>query len=313
MREAKTMSAPISEIMRPTLLVLAAGVGSRFGAPKQLEPVGPSGATLVEYSIFDARRVGFGKIVLVIRAEMREQFESLLARRFDLHDVTFVPQDADPALSERARYMNRTKPWGTGHAVLAAASAISSPFLVINADDFYGSESYQSVAHWLRSGEAVVDRSTYALVSFPLAATLSASGGVNRGVCDVTSDGWLGSVRETMGIERDGDNGRYVDERGAIRQLPGSTPVSMNMWAFTPRVFPELAEQFREFLHVADANPDRELLLPASVNALIASGRGRVRVLPGGTTWCGMTYREDARAVGKTIADLTAQGHYEGF
>jgi dTDP-glucose pyrophosphorylase len=299
--------------MTPTLLVLAAGVGSRFGAPKQLEPVGPRGATLVEYSIFDARRSGFGKVVLVVRREMQQRFASLLARRFDPRQVTLVAQDADAALGQRARRAGRTKPWGTAHAVLVSAGAIDTPFLVINADDFYGRASYETTSAWLRGGETSVNETTYALVSFPLAATLSASGGVNRGVCELTPDGWLRTVREVVGIEREGEGGRYLDDRSRVHHLPGPAPVSMNMWAFTPRIFPELADQFRVFMEAIDRHPDGELLLPTAVNTLIAAGRARVRVLPGGHSWCGMTYREDADRVRTMIAELTARGEYRGF
>lgn len=299
--------------MTPTLLVLAAGVGARFGAPKQLEPVGPTGATLVEYSIFDARRAGVETIVLVVRREMQDRFASLLERRFDLRHVSFVAQDGGAALADRARRIGRTKPWGTAHAVLVAAGEIHAPFVVINADDFYGRESYLTVANWLRGGEASADAATYALVSFPLAATLSPSGGVNRGVCDVTAEGWLRSVREVIGIERDRDGGRSIDERGVNWQLAGDTPVSMNMWAFTPRIFAGLDEQFREFLQTVEQHPDRELLLPSAVNRLIEANRARVRVLAGGKAWCGMTYRQDMDAVRTTIAELTERGEYAGF
>jgi hypothetical protein len=297
----------------PTLLVLAAGIGSRFGAPKQLEPVGPGGGTLVEYSIFDARRAGFGRVVLVIREEMRQQFESILARRFNNRDLTFVAQDADPVLTERARRTGRTKPWGTAHAVLVGARVISTPFLVVNADDFYGRASYECVARWLKSGEPSAGDRTYALVSFPLGVTLSSSGGVNRGVCDVTADGWLRSVREVVGIERDGANGRYVDEHGVSCEIAGTTPVSMNMWVFTPTVTPELAGEFERFLQTADEDRNRELLLPNVVNTLIGRGRARVRVLPGGSSWFGMTYRKDVLEVRKSIAELVARGDYAGF
>ena len=295
--------------MSLSLVVLAAGVGSRYGGPKQIDRVGPGGATLLDYAIYDARRAGFERAILVVRegmqAEMREAVGDRIARRvrldYAVQKAALPPSFAPPP--------SRSKPWGTGHATLAAAPLIDGPFAVVNADDFYGAASYRVLAEHLRRAS---DRALpeHALVAFPLAATLSPDGPVSRGVCTLDADGLLGSVREVLRIERQGEDARFLEADGSWRQLPGATPVSLNFWGFTPAVLDSLAAGFERFLAESVAEPTAEYYLPAAVQALIETGQARVRVLGGGGPWAGLTYPGDRPRLVELVAGLTARGVY---
>jgi len=293
--------------MDPTLVLLAAGVGSRYGGPKQIDPVGPGGGTLIDYAAFDAHRVGFRHVVLVVRAEtegaVRRAVGERLARRMR---VDYALQDA--AVPRRfSPPPDRTKPWGTGPALLAAAPYVDGRFAVLNADDFYGAASYRILADWLARGSSATE---HALVGFALRTTLSPAGPVNRGVCRVDEEGYLREIREVLRIERDGEHARYPGEGGGFTRLDGDTPVSLNFWAFGPGVLPAFAASFDTFLQEHGASATAELFLPAVVQTLIDRGEARVRVLPGGGPWAGLTYPEDRAQLVSLLEELTRRGEY---
>jgi UTP-glucose-1-phosphate uridylyltransferase len=290
----------------PTLLLLAAGMGSRYGGLKQIDAVGPAGETILDYSIYDAIRAGFGKVVFVIRKDIEESFREIVGARFEERiAVEYVFQELDMVPVGFAVPAGRTKPWGTAHAILIAGEVIREPFAVINSDDFYGAESYRRVARHLQSGTE-----DYAMAGFVLRNTLSDFGAVARGLCRVSDDGFLESVVELTGIERDGEAARNVDAVGRITRLTGDEVVSMNMWGFTPRVFGELREYFERFLELRGSDVGSESYIPSAVNELILAGRARVKVLRTGDSWFGITYREDRARVAEGIGRLIDGGYY---
>jgi NDP-sugar pyrophosphorylase family protein len=293
-------------MMAPTLLVLAAGMGSRYGGLKQLDPVGPDDETIMDYSIFDARRAGFEKVVFVIRKEMEEVFRGKIGSRYEKRvPVEYVFQEMDKLMPGFSLPEGRTKPWGTTHAILAAATEIHEPFGVINADDFYGANSYRLLAEHLRSGTE-----DYAMVGFELRNTLSEFGTVARGVCHVTEDDYLKDVTELTSIELEGPRIISVDSEGQETVLTGDEMVSMNMWGFTPQIFPQLNDDFRGFLKKYGDDLKAECYLPSSVNTLIQAGQARVKVLRSSDAWVGVTYREDHARVVQSIGHLIEQGTY---
>jgi hypothetical protein len=294
----------------PTLLALAAGIGSRFGGPKQLTPLGPDGETILDFSVHDAVRAGFDAVVLVIRPELRDDFERGLAARWRPHlPVALVEQTLDQTVEPSVSGAGRTKPWGTGHAVLAARDVLRDPFAVVNGDDYYGRDAMLKLGAFL--GGVRPDAPSYAVVGFPLDATLSAAGGVNRAVLDVGPDGLLRHVEEVIGIERTADGDGVVRRPdGTTRAFPSETPVSMNMWGFTPAVLSQLAEGFGAFLRARGAEPKSEFLIPDQVQALIDAGRATVRVPSGAGPWLGMTYPEDREHVARELTALVERGEY---
>ena len=293
----------------PTLLVLAAGVGSRFGGPKQLEPVGPGGATLMDYAVFDAVRSGFGKVVFVIRPDHAERFAAEVLPRFAGLVAVGTALQTPAVPPGFSRPAGRTKPWGTAHAVLAAAAAVHEPFAVVNADDFYGREAYAAIAAFLRAPPAG-EPPAYALAGFPLARTVSAAGSVHRALCGVSPEGWLTSVTEVLDIVADAPGGFRGEDHGTLRRFTGGEPVSMNLWAFTPDVFPQLAAGFASFLGEADGLERREFLIPTFVQQLLARGAARVRVLPTDSPWTGITHPADRPIVAARLRALVAAGAY---
>ncbi len=296
--------------MKPAVVVLAAGMGSRYGGLKQLERVGPGGETIMDYSVYDARRAGFGRVVFVIRPEMREVFHQRVGSRYEHYiDVAYAFQRLDDLPDQRPVPPDRAKPWGTGHAVLAARDVIGEPFAVINADDFYGHEAFEQLAQFLADPPAG-DVPTYALVAYTLRQTLSEAGQVNRGVCRTTPDGWLEGIRETLGIRPHGDDAAFVDEEGREQILPGGAPVSMNTWGFTPRFLGDLQERFKAFLDAHGRSAKAEFHLPAAVQELMQAGRARVKVLTSGARWCGVTYPQDKPLVEAHVRSLTEAGVY---
>jgi MobA-like NTP transferase domain len=297
--------------MSLSLVVLAAGVGRRYGGPKQIDRVGPRGATLLDYAAFDARRAGFERVVLVVRegmeAEMREAVGDRIARHVPL--AYAVQRDTLPA--GFVTPPGRTKPWGTGQATLAAAPLLDGPFAVINADDFYGAGSYRVLAGYLRRRpEGPVPE--FAIVGFPLVTTLSPDGPVSRGVCTVGGHGLLVSIREVLKIERDGENGRELVEPGEWRPIPGTTPVSLNFWGFGPALLPAVEDGFRRFLEENAGSLEAEYFLPSAVQSLVDRGAARVRVLGGGGPWGGLTYPGDRPRLVALLESLTARGEYPG-
>jgi UTP-glucose-1-phosphate uridylyltransferase len=298
----------------PTLLVLAAGLGSRYGGLKQLDPVGPSGEILLDYAVFDALRAGFGRVVFVIREEFAAEFRTRVAAKYAQRaEVECVFQSLAALPPGFTVPPNREKPWGTGHAVWCARPAVTGPFAVIGADDFFGRDAFAQLAKFLSAMPAEHSRSKsktpqYALAGYRLANTLSEHGAVARGVCTLRTDGLLARVTERTNLRR--------DDLGPGREFTGEETVSMNCWAFTPEIFPMLERQLAEFLEknaggTASLNPLRaEFYLPEAVSTQIASGAAEVRVLPTAATWFGVTYREDKPLVQAALAALHASGEY---
>ncbi len=294
------------ETVKPTLLVLAAGMGSRYGGLKQIDPVGPSGETIIDYSVFDALRAGFGKLVFVIRRDLEQQFKELVGARFEQRlPVDYAFQELDNLPVGFTVPAGRTKPWGTAHAILMGDDAVEEPFAAINADDFYGAQSFQLLAKHLQSGSP-----DYAMVGFILRNTLSEHGSVARGVCQVGAGGYLQTVTELTKLEPAGSGARNTGPDGQITQLTGDEAVSLNMWGFTPAVFPQLRQRFREFLERRGADPKAECYIPSVVAELIEAGEARVKVLRTKDAWVGVTYREDRPQVVESIRRLVARGEY---
>jgi NDP-sugar pyrophosphorylase family protein len=290
----------------PTLLVLAAGLGSRYGGLKQLDPVGPSGEIIIDYSICDAIRAGFSKVVFVIRKDIEAAFRETVGARFSSRIVVdYAFQELDSLPLGFAPPPGRNRPWGTAHAVLVATDAIQSPFTVINADDFYGGHSFRLLAQHLSAGSP-----EYAMVAFPLRSTLSPFGTVSRGICELDSGGYLRAICERTCITSDGQHARNTDSDGHITHLTGDELVSMNIWGFTPAIFPELRAWFASFFTQHHNDLTAEAFLPSFVNDLITSGRASVRVLQTPDPWFGITYREDLPRVASSIRALIAAGRY---
>ena len=294
--------------MQPTLLVMAAGMGSRYGGLKQIDPVGPNGETIIDYSIYDAMRAGFGKLVFVIRKDIELPFRETVGARFERRiPVEYVFQDLDKIPAPFSVPEGRTKPWGTTQAVIAAADVIDEPFAVINADDFYGAESFHVLAQHLQSGSQ-----DYAMVGFILRNTLSDFGSVARGVCQVNAEGYLEGLEELTNIVRDDDSAKNTAPDGAVRKLSGDEPVSMNYWGFTPQIFAQLRSVFHRFLERNATDMKAECYVPMAVNELIAKGEARVKVLRSRDPWFGVTYREDRPRVIESIRQLIGAGTYPG-
>jgi hypothetical protein len=290
----------------PTLLIMAAGMGSRYGGLKQIEPVGPSGEAIIDYSIFDALRAGFGKLVFIIRKDIEQPFREAVGARFEKRvAVDYVFQELDKIPAPFTVPPGRTKPWGTTQAVLMAADAIHEPFAALNADDFYGADSFRLLAQHLQPG--VRD---YAMVGFILRNTLSEFGSVARGVCRIGAGDYLEGVVEMTSIDRDGTGVRNTDGEGRVTALTGEEPVSMNMWGFTPSVFPLLEQRFAAFLRANAADLKRECYIPSTVNDLVAAGEARIKVLRTPDAWFGVTYREDHPRVVENIRRLIRAGAY---
>ncbi len=291
---------------KPTLLVLAAGMGSRYGGLKQIDPVGPNGEAIMDYSVYDALRAGFGKLVFVIRKDIEAAFHEAIGSRFEKRvPVEYAFQELDDLPAGFSVPAGRTKPWGTTQALLSTTKLIHEPFAAINADDFYGEESYRVLAQHLMSGTA-----DYAMVGFVLRKTLSDFGSVARGVCQVDGEGYLKGVVEMTSIERDGEGAKSVDGSGAVTKLSGDEPVSMNMWGFTPQILGQLGGLFTAFLQRSGTELKSENYLPSSVNELVQEGQARVKVLRSSDPWFGVTYREDRPRVVESIEQLIREGRY---
>lgn len=295
--------------MKPTLFVLAAGMGSRYGGLKQLDGLGPNGETIMDYSIYDAIRAGFGKVVFVIRKSFEEDFRAIVVEKFkNLIDVEVVFQDITDVPAGAVYNPKREKPWGTNHAVMMGEKAIHEPFAVINADDFYGQESFAVLADFLRG--VVGQENKYCMVGYRVGNTLSESGSVSRGVCVVDQDGYLENVVERTHIADKGGAIFYLDEKGEEVIIPANTPVSMNMWGFTPDYFKYSNEQFKDFLEKEGENLKSEFYIPLVVNNLIVSGKATCKVLDTPSKWFGVTYAEDRPQVVLKINELVRKGTY---
>ena len=294
--------------MKPTLLVLAAGMGSRYGGLKQIDPMGPSGETILDYSVFDAARAGFGRVVFIIRPDFEDAFRDRVVARFDGRiacDLAFQTLDRLP--EGCAVPAGREKPWGTTHAILCARDVVTTPFGVINADDFYGRDSFAVLAGRLAGRQA--DSTAYCMVGFTLENTLSEHGTVARGVCRTDGQGFLTDIRELTAVRRTPAGAEDAGPGGLVA-LSGKEPVSMNMWGFTPRIFPQLDVLFREFLARHASEPKSECYIPLSVGELVRSGQATCEVLRTTSTWFGATYAEDKHVVQASLAALVAAGEY---
>ena len=295
--------------MKPTLFVLAAGMGSRYGGLKQLDGLGPNGETIMDYSVFDAKRAGFGKVVFVIRKSFEEDFRTIVLKKYEgVIDTEVVFQDITDVPEGFTYNPERTKPWGTNHAVLMGKGVILEPFAVINADDFYGKDAFEVMAEFLRG--VVGKQNEYCMVGYRVGNTLSESGSVSRGVCVVDEKGNLTNVVERTSIERKGDDIIYIDENGNEVAIGDNTPVSMNMWGFTPDYFDYSLEDFKKFLTEYGQELKSEFFIPLVVNNLIVAGKATCKVLDSSAKWCGVTYAEDRPEVVAKIQALIDSGVY---
>jgi hypothetical protein len=261
--------------------------------------------------VFDARRAGFARVVFVIRRDMADRFHDAIGRRYQGGvEVAYAFQELHDLPHGNEAPAGRTKPWGTGHAVLAAAAMVSEPFAVINADDFYGADSFAALGRFLAAGERAASPDVFALVAFRLRDTVSEHGAVARGVCAVGDDGFLAHVNEVTGIDRAPDGGFLAPGPGGPRRLSGDEPVSLNLWGFTPALFPLLRARFSAFLAERGGDPRAEFFLPDAVNALMHAGQARVKVLPTRSEWFGLTYKADQPRVRARLAEMAAGGAY---
>jgi hypothetical protein len=294
-----------------TLVVMAAGIGSRYGGLKQVDPIGPNGEILIHYSVYDALRAGFRRVVFVIRRDIEEAFRETIGSQIDRHaDVAYVYQelgDLPPGFSLPA---GRVKPWGTAHAILCCRGSVTTPFAAINADDFYGAGAYRALVTHLSKSRDQEDLPEYCMVGYVLRNTLSEHGHVARGVCEVTPGGYLNSIQERLHIEMLGDGIKFRTEHDAWVPLSGDSTVSMNIWGFTLSLFDALEDRFPSFLARNMQNLKSEFLLPNFVGDLVRENLARVKVLPTNERWFGVTYQADRPRVQAAVRDLIARGLY---
>jgi choline kinase len=294
--------------MNPTLVILAAGMGSRYGGIKQLDPVGPGGEAVMDYSVFDAKRAGFDRVVFVIRPEIEDAFHEQIGRKLAEHiETEYVFQTLHRVPEGCPVPSSRNKPWGTAHAILVAREKVSAPFAVINADDFYGRRSFEILGEALR--ESQLDATDFCMVGFELQNTLSKHGSVSRGICRVSEDHFLQSVRECRKLQWEGE--QIVNAEGVEQEtFEGHEMVSMNMWGFTPEFFNFLETDFKRFVLENASSPDAEFYIPTVIDPLTACGAARVRVLRTPDQWFGVTYQQDKPYVAKEIERLVEQKQY---
>lgn len=294
---------------KPTLLILAAGIGSRYGGLKQADGMGPGGETILEYSVHDAIKAGFGKVVFVIRRDIEEAFREIVGRKVEPHIHTeYAFQEMTTGLEWLAEKPARKKPWGTGHAIFSAREYLTEPFVAINADDFYGAEAFRIIGQFLRHD---CTPSQYGMVAYRIGNTLSENGTVSRGVCSVNAEGFLTDVVERHKIERLADGIHFTDESGERHFLADDTPVSMNFWGFHPTILDEIETQFRDFVLANKENLTAEFYIPKVVNTLIESGKVRVKVLNSESQWYGVTYPQDKDTVQGALSEMAAEHTYQ--
>ena len=296
----------------PALLILAAGMGSRYGGLKQIDPVGPSGEAVLDYSVFDALRAGFGKIVFVIRRDFEAEFREKVSRRFEGRaEIRHVFQELSMLPGGRTPPPGREKPWGTAHAVWCARDALAEPFAVINADDYYGADSFRQLGGFLSAADCGAKPAPCCMVGFRLDNTLSEHGTVSRGICTMDAASRLLSVEECTAIERvPGGGARQKNADGGERVFTGAETVSMNCWGFTPSMMPALEEGLARFVEARGAEMKSEFYLPAAVTDMLGRGEAGVRVLPTASSWFGITYREDRPRVVEALHALVRDGAY---
>ena len=295
--------------MKPTLVVMAAGMGSRFGGLKQMTPVDPQGDSILHFSLYDARRAGFGKVVFVIKKVIRQDFEEKVSRGLEKYfEIAYVEQELDRLPEGFSVPAGRERPWGTAHAILCAKEEIHGPFAVVNADDFYGRGAFEAIAGFLSAPHA---ENEYAMVGYRLRNAMTDNGYVARGVCEI-KNGLLAGVTERTHIEKRGEDAAYTEDGEHFFPLSGDTVVSMNLWGFSPMILTEIERRFPVFLREnLKKNPQRcEFYLPSVANAQIQEGTASIRVLDTTETWYGVTYREDLVSVREAIASMRAEGKY---
>jgi UTP-glucose-1-phosphate uridylyltransferase len=296
----------------PTLVVMAAGIGSRYGGLKQMDPIGPNGELVIEYSIYDALDVGFGKVVFIIRQEIAEAFRSKVGKVVEERcETAYVVQSIQDLPENFLVPAGRQKPWGTGHAVLSCREELDSPFAVINADDFYGHSSFHIIHDHLMDAEDKGGVYDYCMVGYSVENTLTEHGHVSRGICTVSQDGFLMDIHERLRVERFGELPKYTEDGENWIEIPKGTVVSMNMWGFTSSLLLELGSRFPQFLRENRDNLQKaEYLLPTVVADLLGEKKASVRILPTDERWFGVTYRQDVLGVRQAIQDLIDRGVY---
>jgi NDP-sugar pyrophosphorylase family protein len=295
--------------MKPTLVIMAAGMASRYGSMKQIQQFGPSGETIMDYSIYDAIKAGFQKVVFIIRKDFAEDFKNIFEPKLKGKiETEYVYQEMDKYLQGYTVPPNRTKPWGTSHAILCARDVVQEPFAVINADDFYGSDGFVKAEDFLRTG---CRPDVYAIIGYRLANTLSEHGTVSRGVCEVNSQNNLVAINERLKVFRD-ERGKMVYEEadGSRHDLPEDAMASMNFWCFHPSLFDFLEKGFKDFLDKNIDNPKAEYLIPFSADQWVKAGKGVIKVIPTSAQWFGVTYKEDAPVVQRNLTKLVESGAY---
>lgn len=298
---------------KTALVIMAAGIGSRFGGGiKQLEPVGPDGEIIIDYSIRDALEAGFDRIVIIIRRDLEKDFREVIGNRIEkIADVTYVFQELDDLPEGYTLPEGRKKPWGTGHAILACRDVITEPFAVINADDYYGKQAFVKIHEYLTQEHREVHHFHFCMAGFILQNTLSDHGGVTRGICTVDGNHHITGIRETRNIIKTADGAAILWQDGTTVPLPPDIPVSMNMWGLTPSFIDHLREEFPKFLaSLPEGDLTSEFLLPTIINNLIQEGRAMVTALPTTDKWFGVTFREDKEAVSAAIRELLKAGVY---
>jgi NDP-sugar pyrophosphorylase family protein len=294
-------------MMKPTLVILAAGMASRYGSMKQVQGFGPGNETIMDYSIYDAIRAGFGKVVFIIRKEFADDFKKIFEPKLKNRIATeYVFQEMDSFMGKYEVPSGRTKPWGTAHAVLCARDAVKEPFAVINADDFYGRDAFKKAYDFLMKE---CSEKLACNIGYELSKTLSDHGTVSRGVCEVDTEGFLIAINERTKIYKEA--GKIVYEENAVKhEVPASLKASMNFWCFDNSIFRLTERMFHDFLKNNINNPKSEFFIPIIVDQLIKSGSGKIKVIPTSSQWFGVTYKEDAPGVEKKLQDLIASGEY---
>jgi UTP-glucose-1-phosphate uridylyltransferase len=294
--------------MKPTLVIMAAGMASRYGSMKQIQQFGPSGETIMDYSIFDAIKSGFKKVVFIIRKDFAEDFKNIFEPKLaGKIETAYVYQEMDKYMEGTPIPADRTKPWGTSHAILCAQEVVQEPFAVINADDFYGGDAFKK-AHDFLLNDCKSD--VYALIGYELAKTLSENGSVSRGVCEVDKNNNLVAIYERVKIYRENGKMVYEEGDGSKHEVSEDAKASMNFWCFHPSIFPFLQEGFKEFLKNNINNPKAEYLIPYSADQFIKQGKGVIKVIPTSAQWFGVTYKEDAPVVKRSLHEQVKSGAY---
>lgn len=294
--------------MKPTLLIMAAGMASRYGSMKQIQQFGPGGETIMDYSIYDAIEAGFKKVVFIIRRDFADDFKNIFEPKLKGKiETEYVYQEMDAYLGEFSVPEGRTKPWGTSHAILCAKNAVKEPFAVINADDFYGKDAFGKAHNFLLND---CNEKTFALLGYELGNTLSENGSVSRGVCEVDNNNNLVQIVERLKVYEQNGKIVYEDGDGGKHEIPENYKASMNFWCFHPSLFSFLETGFQEFLKQNINNPKAEFLIPNSADRFIKNGLGVIKVIPTAAQWFGVTYKEDAPVVKRKLNELVEDGTY---